>query len=130
MIETKDWISLFLGMLLTTAGALPLLNKIGVGPSWFSLPWMPLQFAAYIIAIAGFYLMVESVIEITNSNTIGWISFLIAVLIMAAGILQVLNKFGIGPDWFSLNFIKDTVYLVIFVIEGLFLMIAMFAMEM
>ena len=114
MIEAKDWISLLIGMILTAAGALPLLSKFGIGPSWFALSWPPLQFAAYVVAVAGFYLMIESVIEITNSNAIGWISFLIAVVLMAAGVLQVLNKFGIGPGWFELPFIKDMIYHIIF----------------
>lgn len=129
MIEAKDWISLLVGIVLTALGLLPLLNKWGAGPSWFALPWLPLQFAAFIVAIAGFYLMIESVIEITNSNAIGWVSFMIATLLMATGILQVLARFSIGPEWFALPFIKETVYLIIFVVEGLFLMIAMFAME-
>ena len=130
MIEGKDWISLFTGMILTALGGLPLLNKFGIGAEWFALPWLPLQFAAYVVAIAGFYLMINSIIEITNSNAIGWISFLIATVLMAAGVLQVLFRFGIGASWFELAFIQDTVYYIIFVVEGLFLMIAMFAMEM
>ena len=74
--------------------------------------------------------MVNSVIEITNSNAIGWISFLIAVLIMASGILQVLHKFAIGPTWFELTFISDLVYYIVFTVEGIFLMIATFAMNL
>ena len=130
MIEAKDYISFLIGAVLAAAGALPLLNKFNVGPSWFGLPWMPIQIFAYIVAIAGFYLMIESVIEITNSNSIGWISFLVAGLFLAVGVLQVLSAFNVGPSWFSLNFISQTIYHIIFVIEGLFLMIAMFAMEM
>ena len=49
---------------------------------------------------------------------------------MTLGILQVLHKFKIGPEWFALPFINETAYYIIFVIEGVFLMIAMFAMEM
>jgi hypothetical protein len=74
--------------------------------------------------------MINSVIEITNSNAVGWISFLIAVIVMAAGILQSLYNFSIGPSWFALGFIKETIYYIIFTIEGIFLMIATFAMEL
>lgn len=128
MIETKDIISFITGALLFCLGLLPILAKAGIGPSWFALSFMPAQIFAYIIAIAGFYLIVESFIEITNSNAIGWWSFLIASLLMIVGILQVLGSNGIGPSWFAFN-IPVLAYYVIFMIEGLFLMIAMFAME-
>lgn len=130
MIDTKDWISFFVGLVLTVTGVLPLLHSFGMGPDWFELPWLPLEIFAYIVAIGGFYLMVNSVIEITNSNAIGWVSFIIAVVIMAAGILQVLSKHDLGMSWFALDFIKDTIYYVIFTIEGIFLMIATFAMNL
>ncbi|MBS3158666.1 hypothetical protein J4206_05250 [Candidatus Woesearchaeota archaeon] len=132
MMETKDFVSGFIGFALAVLGALPLLAKVAPSsmPPWFSLSWFPVQIAAYILAVAGFYLMINSVIEITNSNSIGWMSFLIAVIVMAVGILQVLHKFNIGPDFFELKFIKDTFYYVIFLVQGIFLMIAMFAMEL
>lgn len=130
MMETKDFASGFIGLLLTVLGALPLLSKMGVGPKEFALGWFPVQIAAYILAVAGFYLMVNSVIEITNSNSIGWMSFMIAAAVMVVGILQVLHKFNVGADWFELKFIKDTFYYVIFLVQGIFLMIAMFAMEL
>jgi hypothetical protein len=130
MIDTKDWISFFVGLILTVTGVLPLLAAMGVGGTWMKLEFLPLNIFSFIVAIAGFYLMVNSVIEITNSNAIGWVSFLIAVVIMALGILQVLSKFSIGPSWFELKFITSTIYSIIFVIEGIFLMIATFAMNL
>lgn len=129
MIEAKDWISLFVGAIVFSLGLLPILNGMNVGPSWFALSFLPVQIFAYIIAIAGFYLMVESVIEITNSNAIGWWSFVIAGLLMTVGILQVLAKFNVGPSWFEFSWLKPMAYYLIFMVEGLFLMIAMFAME-
>ena len=130
MMETKDFASGFTGFALAVLGALPLLNKMGVGPKAFQLEWFPVQIAAYILAIAGFYLMINSVIEITNSNSIGWMSFMVAAAVMVIGILQVLFRFHIGPPQFELSFIKDTFYYVIFLVQGIFLMIAMFAMEL
>jgi hypothetical protein len=130
MMETKDIMSGFVGLLLAAAGALPLLHGMGVGPKDFALSWFPLQFASYIIAIMGLYLLWNSVIEITNSNAIGWWSFMFAGLVMVAGIFQVLHKMNVGPDYFEVKFLKDTLYHVVFLIEGLLLMIAMFAMEL
>ena len=128
MIEAKDWISLFFGLIIAAFGVLPILNRFNIGPGWFTLEFLPIQIFAYIVAIVGFYLLVESIIEITNSNAIGWISFLIAGILMALGILVVLSRFNVGPSWFAIP-IGPLFYQIIFVIEGLFLMIAMFAME-
>ena len=130
MMEMKDWISFFIGLILTAAGVLPLLSSFGIGPEAFALSFLPAEIFFYIVAVAGFYLMVNSVIEITNSNAIGWLSFLVAVLLLGVGVLQVLHKFSIGPDFFALSFISSTVYYIIFTIEGIFLMIATFAMEL
>jgi len=130
MMEGKDWLSFFVGAVIAAMGVLPLFNNFGVGPSWFAMEFLPLSIFAYIAAGAGFYLMVNSVIEITNSNAIGWFSFLIAILFLAVGVLQTLSNFGIGPSWFELSFISPIIYRVIFSIEGFFLMIAAFAMEM
>jgi len=129
-MEPKDWLSFFVGMIVTALGLLPLLGKLGVGPGWFRMEFLPIALLAYLVAAFGFYLLINSIIEITNSNTIGWTSFFIAVALFAAGVLQVLAKFRVGPDWFSLKFINETAYFIIFIIEGIFLMIACFAMEM
>ena len=128
MIEAKDWLSFFVGLIIAALGVLPLLSKMNTGPSWFGLEFLPVQILAYIVAIIGFYLLIESIIEITNSNAIGWISFLIAAVFMAAGILIVLSRFNVGPSWFALP-INALIYQIIFIVEGLFLMVAMFAME-
>jgi hypothetical protein len=130
MMETKDYVSGLIGLVLIATGALPLLNAANVGPPWFALSFLPLQLFAYILAGAGFYLAINSIIEITNSNSIGWISFLFAVVVLAAGVLQVLSRFSIGPGWFELSFISQLFYNILFVLEGILLMIAMFAMEL
>ena len=130
MMQMRDWVSFFAGVILTAVGLLPLLGKFGVGPAWFALSWLPVQLFAYLVAAAGFYLLINSVIEITNSNAIGWTSFFIAIAFLIIGVLQTLSRFNIGPDWFALSFIGAIVYQVIFVILGLFLMIACFAMEL
>ncbi|MFC1691459.1 hypothetical protein ACFL0W_04740 [Nanoarchaeota archaeon] len=134
MMETKDFISMIVGVIIGAAGVLPLLGKAGVGPAWFDLygqvPTL-LSIAIYIVAAAGFYLAIESIIEITNSNAIGWWSFFIAVALFTLGIVQILGSKGILP--FQLpSFIQFTplVYSVIFIVEGLFLVIAGFAMEL
>ena len=131
MMEAKDWMSFFVGLAVACAGVFPLLKNFGMGPSWFALDFIQVSIFSYIAAVAGFYLMVNSVIEITNSNAIGWISFLIALSFLTVGLLQALHGFGIlKADFFALTIVTPIVYRVIFTIEGLFLMIACFAMEL
>jgi hypothetical protein len=97
-----------------------LLNGIGIGPAWFAFS-LPLKLLTWVIVIGGFYLIINSFIEITNSNVVGWVSFFIAAAITVMGILQVIGKVA-WPNALFFN--------IIFIILGLFLMIATFAMEM
>jgi len=130
MLTLKDWVSFLVGAVIGAFGLLPILNRVNIGPSWFALEFLPIALFSYIVAGAGFYLMLESIIEITNSNAIGWISFLVAGIVLVIGLFPMLASFGIGPAWFSFPWLSPLVYHIIFVVEGLFLMIAMFAMEM
>src|SRR3989344_4589390 len=91
MMETKDWVSGFVGFLVLCIGLLPLLNKMGIGPLWFKFS-LPLALLSWIIAAAGFYLVINSFIEITNSNIVGWVSFAVAAVITIVGLLQALGK--------------------------------------
>lgn len=130
MMQVKDWISLLVGAIVFCLGLFPVLNKTGAGPEWFGLNFLPVAIFTYIAAFAGFYLLVESVIEITNSNIIGWWSFIIASIILAVGVPPLLHGFGIGPEWFNFSWISQTIYYILFIIEGFFLMVACFAMEL
>ncbi len=134
MMETKDWMSGFIGLIVFSLGAIPLLegfNVFNLGISQILHTGWFIAIVPYILAIAGFYLLIESIIEITNSNSIGYMSFLVGAVVMAVGTLPVLHTFGIGPDWFSLGFLSNPIiYQILFMVEGLFLMIAAFAMEL
>ncbi len=132
MIEAKDWISGFIGGIVFLAGLLPLGETLGIIDLGISNIFSSGAFMTaipFILAILGFYLAVESVIELTNSNHIGWLSFLIGVAVMIIGLLPALGSIGIGPGLFGFE-LPMTVYHIIFMIEGIFLMIAMFAMEL
>lgn len=130
MMQLKDWISFFVGAVVFLLGFLPILSKIGSGASWFSLNFLPIAIFSYIAAAAGFYLMIESIIEITNSNIIGWWSFIIACIVLAIGVPPMLNSFGAGPSWFAFPWLSQTIYHIVFMVEGVLLMIACFAMEL
>lgn len=132
MIEAKDWMSGLVGVIVLLAGLIPILERfttLNLGVSNLLSSSAVLAALPFILAILGFYLAIESVIELTNSNHIGWLSFLIGVAVMVIGILPALNSLGVGPGLFGVE-LPMIVYNVIFVVEGVFLMIAMFAMEL
>ncbi|MBN2421122.1 hypothetical protein JXB27_02475 [Candidatus Woesearchaeota archaeon] len=131
-MEGKDYLSGLVGLIVLAAGAIPLLEMLNIlnlgfskilSASWFS------SSVPFILAFLGFYLAIESIIELTNSNSIGWMSFMIGGAIMLIGLLVALEKFGIGPGLFGFE-IPQMLYYIIFVIEGLFLIIAMWSMEL
>lgn len=133
MMEGKDILSFIVGLLLFAMGLLPLLNKFGVGPDWFGLNFLPTTVFGWLIAVGALYLVINSVIEITNSSAVGFFSIIVAFVCLIIGVLPLLHGFGIGPDFFSMSFLgafSAYLYNIVFMVEGLFLMIAMVAMEM
>ena len=124
MMQTRDWISGIVGAAIFLLGLMPLLGKFEF------LNNLPVSLLTWIVAGAGFYLAINSVIEITNSNIIGWWSFGVAITVLIIGLFPLLHSFGIGPEWFQFNWLNRTAYNIIFIIEGIFLMIATFAMEL
>ncbi len=91
---------------------------------------LPVSLLTWIVAGAGLYLAMNSIIEITNSNIVGWWSFGIAGAALIIGLFPLLHSFHIGPAWFEFKWLTVTAYHIIFVVEGVFLMIATFAMEL
>jgi hypothetical protein len=134
MMEMKDWMSFFIGAIVASVGALPLVHKyLNIGPAFFDLSFLPATILVYAIAAIGFYLIINSFIEITNSNPVGWFSFFLAGLIIITGVLKALGDQGIVTGFLALpflNVVSPVFYQIVFVIEGFFLMIACFAMEM
>ncbi|MFH1063693.1 MAG: hypothetical protein V1729_01285 [Candidatus Woesearchaeota archaeon] len=134
MMEPKDIMSFIAGLLIFVGGLLPLLSSFGIGPSWFNIwTFLPVAVISWIIAVGALYLVINSFIEITNSSAIGFVSIIIAFVCLLIGILPILNGFNIGPSFFALSFLGPvTGYLfnIVLILEGLFLMIAMVAMEM
>ncbi len=128
MMEGRDWLSMFVGFILTVFGALPLLARVIPALQPYNFTYKAAGIFIYIVAIMGFYLIVNSIIEITNSNSIGGFSFLVALIFFAVGVLQVLQNYNV-ISFFKFN-INPIIYYIIFVVEGVFLMIAAFAMEL
>ena len=124
MMQARDWISGVIGAVIFLLGLLPMIGKFTF------LNNLPVSLLTWIVAGAGFYLMINSVIEITNSNVVGWWSFGVAITVLIIGLFPLLHSFGIGPAWFEFNWLNGAAYNIIFVVEGIFLMIATFAMEL
>lgn len=124
MMQARDWISGAVGAVIFLLGLMPMLGKFTFLNNW------PVPILIWIVAGAGFYLMINSVIEITNSNIIGWWSFGVAITVLIIGLLPLLHSFSIGPGWFEFKWLSRTAYNIIFIVEGVFLMIATFAMEL
>ena len=124
MMQMRDWISGLVGLIIFLLGLLPM-----IGYLTFLNDLTP-SLLIWIVAGAGFYLAINSIIEITNSNIVGWWSFGVAIAVLIIGLLPLLHSFGIGPAWFEFNWLNRKAYDVIFIVEGFFLMIATFAMEL
>jgi len=128
MFELKDWLSMFAGIIIAALGVLPLLASLKIGPSWFAFS-ISITVLAFIVAGAGFYLLIDAFSEIANSNSVGWMTALLGILFMAVGILRLFAaKMGL-PEFMQFAWLNPMIYSIIFIIEGLFLMIACFAME-
>ncbi|MBS3096010.1 hypothetical protein J4480_01065 [Candidatus Woesearchaeota archaeon] len=124
MMQMRDWISGAVGAVIFLLGLMPMLGYLTF------LNDLPATLMIWIVAGAGLYLAVDSIIEITNSNIVGWWSFGVAIAVLIIGLFPLLHSFGIGPSWFEFNWLNRTAYNIIFIIEGFFLMIATFAMEL
>jgi hypothetical protein len=121
--DFSDITSGVVGLLVFLFGLIQLLElykiiSLGI-TSFVSTNWFTLLLP-YIIAVLGLYLAIEAFIEITNSNVLGVLSFIIGVAIMISGILSAFKILPFPP----------LIYHIIFIVEGIFLIIAMFAMRL
>ena len=129
MMEPSDWIAGLVGAVVFCLGLFPLLGAMGKGPAWFAFQ-LPVALLAWVVMIGGFYLVINSLVEITNSNPIGWISGLVALLVTITGILNVLGRAGKVTGFLAMGWIPSALYNIIFIILGFFLMIATFARKL
>ena len=129
MLDANDIASFFVGFVLMAVGILPILNQFGIGPAFFALDFLHIDILIWVLAVMALYLVYDSIQEITNSSSIGWMSILLAFVVLAFGIIQILGNFGIGPGFFAFR-LPIMLYYIIMFVEGLFIFIAGFAMEM
>jgi len=122
MMQMRDWVIGLIGIII---GALGLLSLIGFLP--FELSKSVLVWFA---ALAGFVLLYAAIIEITNSNVLGTVSIIVAGIVLIVSLLPALNSLGWLGSWAAFSWIGETIYKLVLIVEGVFLMIATFAMEL
>lgn len=116
MMQMRDWISGFIGLIVFAVGLASFWSRLS-----FINDFLPAEVLRWVVLASGAYLLWNSVIEITNSNVVGWWSLLgVAVPSIIVGILPFLG-FGL--------FAKN-IYGIILLAVGFFLMVATFAMEL
>ena len=118
MMQMRDWISGLVGAVLVL---------IGISSFWSAISFLNNIFSAevlrWIIVIGAVYLAWNSIIEVTNSNIVGWWSFGAAAVSLIIGLLPSL-------PWFHFSVFSSNTYNIILVVEGVLLIIATFAMEL
>ncbi|HLD87548.1 MAG TPA: hypothetical protein VJB12_05820 [Candidatus Nanoarchaeia archaeon] len=129
MMQTRDWVSGLVGLIVFLLGLFPFLASFGRGPDWWGFS-LPIAIAGWIVAIGGFYLLMNSFIEITNSNIVGWVSLCVAGIISLLGVLHVFGSIGKFSGFLAVQWIPSLLFHIIFMVLGLFLMIATVAMEL
>jgi len=119
--EPKYWISLVAGVIVVALGGIPLLNSWGV--LGFSLPFaLSMNILLWLVAAVGAYLLIDTFLS--EDDAVMWTSAIIAVVILAIAIIQILSNFGVIG--FGIPFITLTLLRVLFVVEGVGLIIAGF----
>ena len=122
MMQMRDWIMGAIGLVIGALGLLSLIKLLPFELSRSILIW--------IAALAGFILLYAAIIEITNSNIMGTVSLIVAGIALILSLLPALNSLGWLGSWAGFSWIGEILYKLILVIEGTFLMIATFAMEL
>lgn len=123
--EPKNWMALIGGILLTALGLLPLLNKWGILAFPYFSSNLFVSLAAYVIAAGGIWLLIDSFME---DDAMRVISIIVAIVLIILGLIPVLATFKVIG--FNIPFLTTTFYHILFVVEGFFLMISAFTMQM
>jgi len=123
----RSFPSLIAGLILCTLGSIPLLSQYGVinSPLPESLTGLLTNIALYIISAGGVYLLIDAFLE--WGEKIAWVTLVLSFVVLAIGIVPLLNQFKIIS--FNLGPLSMTAYYIVFVLEGIFLVIAAFAMQ-
>lgn len=121
--SVRHWTSFFVGLVILCFGLFHLIGKKAwLGP----VGGLTGTILAYILAIGGLYVIIDAFFEFSFHSGIGIATLIIGLLFFGLGIINVLASFGVIT--FSVP-IATMIYNILFVVEGVFLMIACFVMD-
>ncbi len=124
MHSVRHWISFFVGLLIFLLGLFPLIGKTAwLGP----LNSVVGQILVYILAFGGLFIIVDSFFEFTFHSGLGITTLLVGLVVFGLGLIVILN--GMGVVSFTIPFLSEIVYYILFMLEGLFLMLGCFVMD-
>ncbi|RME32230.1 hypothetical protein D6789_00215 [Candidatus Woesearchaeota archaeon] len=124
MHAVRHWLSFIVGLIIFALGLLPLIGKSDLIPFYDTVPIIVL---AFIVAFGGLYIIVDSIFEMIFHTQTGIITMIVGLVVAAVGTVVVLSEHGILA--FKIPFLHAVIFYVLFILEGLFLMIAMFVMD-
>ena len=123
----KSPISFILGLILVTLGGIPLLNQwkvIGFGLPAALNPVIS-SVILWIVAGSGLYLLIESFMEGLDHGP-GKTAMIAGIIVLALGLIPLLNQFGVIA--ITVPFLSFMLFQIIFVIEGIIMIIGAFNM--
>ena len=111
-------IGLVLGIIISVIGLLGVLSGINILK--FQIP-LTIDILAWILALGGVYLIIESITEFGARRGI---ALLVAFIVLVVALMPILNQIGIIT--FSIPGINLLVYHILLTVEGIFLIINAF----
>ncbi len=124
MHSVRHWLSFFAGVIIFLLGLFPLIGKEAwLGPVNSVLG----NVLVYILAFGGLYIIVDSFFEFTFHSGIGITTLLVGLVVFGLGLVVILSSMNVIS--FSVPFLSPIVYYILFMLEGLFLMLGCFIMD-
>jgi len=125
MHSVRHWLSFFVGAVIFVLGLFPLIGwPAAVAAALQSS--LPLAVLMYVLAFGGLYIIVDSFFEFTFHSGVGIGTLLVGLAVFGLGLVSILHSMGAIAFGIDLPAI---LYYILFMLEGLFLMIACFIMD-
>ena len=126
MHSIRHWLSFFTGLIIFLLGLFPLIGKESwLGPLSSSVIG---KIAVFIIAFGGLYIIIDSFFEFTFHSGVGIATLLIGLAVFGLGLVSILHSMDVISFGFAFLEIA-IVWQILFLMEGLFLMLGCFIMD-
>lgn len=116
--STRGWISLFLGIIATAFGLIPLLNNLGI--IQFNLPF---TIAGLVLAVLLIFGAIFLFMDSTHEDHLQWLSIIIGIILLVLGIVPILAYFEIIVDFTSRILAISIIKNIILIVAGILLML-------